>query len=132
MALATELTLEDFPGCRAHPFGTLEEIVDAELAIGAMLGRPMCLDREALIAASGSRMSGDERAALEDLNRMSGEARIDALADQSVMHRVVSAADFDMMILVDAGADFPVRIVVAARRQGSCDGFLFGLEHAVS
>src|ERR1700728_2000928 len=98
MALATELALKDFPGGGTHSFGALEEIVDAELAIGAMLGRPMCLDREALIAASGPGMGGDERAALEDLNRMSGEARIDALADQSVMHRVVSAADFDVMI----------------------------------
>jgi len=92
----------------------------------------MRLDGQALIGASGPRMASDQGAALEDLDRMSAAARIDTLADQGVVDGVIGPADFDIMILVDAGADLPVSIVVAARRQGSCDGLLFSLEHAVS
>jgi hypothetical protein len=107
MTLAAELAFEDLARGGAHPLGPGEQIVDTELAIGAMLRWPMRLDGYALIAASGSRMGSDQGAALEDLDRMSAEARIDALADQGVVDGVIGPADFDMMILVDAGADLP-------------------------
>lgn len=85
MTLAAELALEDLARGGAHPLGPGEQIVDTELAIGAMLRWPMRLDGQALIAASGPRMASNQGAALEDLDRMSAEARIDALTDQGVV-----------------------------------------------
>jgi hypothetical protein len=81
-----------------------------------MLRRPMRIERQTLITSCRPRVSGDERAALEDLHRVGGQTRIDTLADQGVMHGVVGAADFDVMILMHASADLPVRVFIAPRR----------------
>src|ERR1700736_6130685 len=75
MALAAQLSFEDLACRRSHPLGTNEQLIDAPFPVGAVLRRPMRLDGQTLITASGARMGGDEAAALEDLNRLGGKAR---------------------------------------------------------
>src|SRR6202453_3906268 len=51
MTLARQLSLEDLARGGADPLGAGQQIVDAELAIGPMLRRPVRLDRQPLVAA---------------------------------------------------------------------------------
>src|ERR1700692_1100769 len=91
----------------------------------------MGLNGQTLIATGSAWMGRDVLAAQEDLHRVRREARIDALADQRVMDRVVRAANFDVMILVYSRADFPLGILVPAQWQRLRRRPLLSFEHAV-
>jgi hypothetical protein len=92
----------------------------------------MRLDGAPLIALSGPRMGGDERAFEEDFHRAARQTGIDALADEAVMHRVIGATDLDMMILMDFCADLPLGVFVTALGQCLCERPLFGIEDTLA
>src|SRR4029077_199760 len=81
--------------------------------------------------AHGARMTGDELAALEDLDRVGGEPRVDALTDEGVVNRVKCPAHLDVMIRMHSSAELPLGIFVAPRRQGLARRPLLALQDAV-
>ena len=60
MALVAQEALEALTRGGADVFSPHEEFIDAEGQIGAMPRRPMGLDGQALIAARGARMAGNQ------------------------------------------------------------------------
>jgi len=131
MAPVPQQPLEDLARGGTDAFGAREELIDAECQVGAMLGRSMRLDRQALVATGGARMTGDELAALEDLDRMAGESCVDTLTDEGVVDRVKCPAHLDVMIRMHSSAELPLGIFVTARRQGLARRPFLALKDAV-
>ena len=61
-------------------------------------------------------MTGDPFAAMKDLDRCSGDARLDLLAEQLVRHAVIMLGDLDVIVETDPAA-LPLGVLVSQRRQ---------------
>ena len=74
-------------------------------------------------------MAGDALAGVQDLDRIVGDARLNALADQAVRHAVVMAVDVDVVIDMHLGTLERGRLK-DARRQRLQRRLIDGLEPA--
>src|SRR3954454_2525143 len=86
------------------------------VAIAPVRARHVLGDGGRPVRAGAAPMAGDPLAAMEDLDRGGGDARLDLLADQLVRHAVVMLSDLDVVVEVDPAA-LPLGVFVGFRRQ---------------
>src|SRR6516165_3366615 len=103
-------------GGRSDRLGTLEKPLVAQLDDGAVPIRPVARFRDEPPRSRSSRVPRNCLAAVVDLDRMCGDPKIHALADEAVRNGVVPALVLDVVIKEHLGA-LPGGVLVAVRRQ---------------
>src|SRR5690348_18173411 len=108
--------IDQHGGVRADRLGLMADALVRPVAIAPVGTGHVLGDSGRPMRGQAAAMAGDPFAAMKDLDRYSGDTRLDLLADQLVRHAVVMLGDLDVVVEADAAA-LPRRILVSQRRQ---------------
>src|SRR5580700_11228731 len=108
--------IDQHSGVWADRLGLMADALVGPVPIAPVGARHVLGDSGRAMRAQAAAMAGDPFAAMKDLDRCSGDARLDLLADQLVRHAVVMLGDLDVVVEADAAA-LPLGILVSQRRQ---------------
>src|SRR6516162_5738000 len=116
MRLRADDRFEQRERCRTDLLSLSHEARWRPLGIAPMRARHMFWDRRVPVPHNREGVAGDARAAMENLDRRAGDARLDHLADEPRRRRVIVAGDLDVVVGGDA-SPLPLGIAIRFGRQ---------------
>ena len=87
--------IDQHSGVRADRLGLMADALVGPIAIAPVGAGHVLGDSGRPMRTQAAAMAGDPFAAMKDLDRCSGDARLDLLAEQLVWHAVVMLGDLD-------------------------------------
>src|ERR1700676_529886 len=129
MGAPGDLFAQERRGGRSHRLGSLEQSFMTQINDGTMSIGPVRRFSDEAPGPAGLQMSSHRLAAIIDLNHVTRDAQVHALADQTIGHGVVAALELDVVVKKHLGP-LPSGVLVGALRQRSQRGLIESPESA--